>query len=73
MKLNLETDCCCGLPSGTNADNCERCQLIAEVVRLREALREMLDFGNISTHWRYSDRSEQAFLKAAQILKEANQ
>ena len=35
-------DCCCGFPSGENADNCERCGLIKqrnELVQIAELLR----------------------------------
>jgi hypothetical protein len=36
-------DCVCGRESGTNPDNCERCQLVAEIERLREELHDAGD------------------------------
>lgn len=38
-------DCCCGFPSGENADNCERCGLMKqrnELLHIAETLRWQL-------------------------------
>lgn len=50
-------------------DNAANAVLIAAAPELAEALRELHDFAELSSHYRHEDRSRQAFENAAKLLE----
>lgn len=61
--------CVCGNPQGSNRENCERCELIADRQELLDTLRYLHDFAQILKHSRDEQRSCEAFRAAINLLK----
>lgn len=61
-------NCICHVAT-TNPDSDGNAVLIAAAPELADALRELHDFAVTDPHYRYGDRSLNAFVRAAELLK----
>lgn len=64
----IVANCICHV-ARTNPDADSNALLIAAAPELAEALRELHDFAVTDPHYRHGDRSLNAFVRAAELLK----